>query len=550
MNEVRVASVETVGRSKNLRTQARRWFGLVGALGLMGAVGCSASPAASSEKAPEATTSLAWAACPADVVITVPVQVQCATVPVPLDYSKPDATMIDLMISRIASPKPEKRRGVLMLNPGGPGGTGLDQGAFLIGRGLPASVTDAYDLIGMDTRGVGHSSSVGCGLTPGEPYWGNVPPYPADDAAVLERTKIVKEVAERCAANDSDGRLQHLTTANMARDLDRIRAALGETKASFYGASYGTALGSAYTSLFPETTDRVVLDSNVGDTHLSHSGMRLYGVGFEETFGDFAKWAAARHDVYGLGRTPAQVRQTYFSIAERLDKTPNPDGTTGAHFRFLTFYGLYSENLYGSTARHWQEAMNPGTAPAPTASATPAPTASATSAPTVSGTSAPTVSGTSAPSAPAAPATVYSPDNALTVFLAVTCNDSNWPEDVKTYRRDVAEDRKRYPMFGAAGATITPCAYWKYEPSEPPVKINDDGPTTVLILQNRRDPVTPLAGGRLLREKFKKRAKLVTVDASGHGVYFTSHNACALSITTKYLVEGKFPAKDATCNSN
>ncbi|WP_410813472.1 alpha/beta hydrolase [Micromonospora sp. 067-2] len=511
----------------------RRWFALVGAIGLVGALG-TMLPAASSDKKAGSTASLTWAACPADVVITVPVQVQCAKVPVPLDYRKPDGTQIELLISRIASPKPDKRRGVLLLNPGGPGGTGLNQGAFLISRGMPTSVSDAYDLIGMDTRGVGHSSSVGCGLTPGEAYWGNVPPYPADDAAVLERTKIVKEVAERCAANDKDGRLRHVTTANMARDLDRIRIALGEKKASFYGASYGTALGSAYTSLFPDTTDRVVLDSNLGDTYLSQSGMRQYGVGFEETFGDFANWAAARHDVYGLGRTPAQVRETYFRVAERLDKTPLPTGGDGAQFRFLTFFGLYSQNSYGTTARYWQEFMNPAAAPAPTAPETMAPTAPATT----------------TPSAPATPAPTSPHDNALSVFLAVTCNDFDWPEDVETYRRAVAEDRKRLPMFGAAGANITPCAYWKYEPSEPPVKINDEGPANVLILQNRRDPVTPLVGGKLLREKFEKRSALVTVDASGHGVYFTGDNACALGITTKYLVEGEFPAKDVTCARN
>ncbi|MDY7091298.1 MAG: alpha/beta hydrolase, partial [Actinomycetota bacterium] len=382
-------------------------------------------------------------------------------------------------------------------------GTGLDQPAFLANKGLPASVMESYDLIGMDTRGVGHSSPVSCGFKAADAYWANIPPYAADDAAVTAQAKIAEEVAQRCAANDTDGRLRHVTTANMARDLDRIRAALGEEKAAFYGASYGSGLGAAYVSLFPDTTDRVVLDSNLADTHLDRDSLRRYAHGFEETFPDFAKWAAQRHTSYGLGRTPAQVRKTYFAIAERLDKAPAPDGTTGAHFRFGTFFGLYSEAQYGNTARNWQSLLTPGAAE-PAAPAL----------------------------APPAADTPHPSDNAWTVFLAVTCNDIDWPEDLATYRRDVAADRKRFPMYGAASANVLPCAYWKYEPSEPPVEVDAEGPANVLMLQNRHDPVTPALNAELLRRKFGQRARLVTADGSGHGVYVVGGNACALNLTT------------------
>jgi pimeloyl-ACP methyl ester carboxylesterase len=485
---------------------------LVGALGLVGAL-IAVMPAIAEEPP---STELRWAACPAGVNTT-PLTAQCTTVTVPLDYSAPGGTQIELMVSRIASTRPEKRRGILMFNPGGPGGTGLDQPAFLANRGLPASVMESYDLIGMDTRGVGHSSPVSCGFKAGDAYWANIPPYAVDDAAVTAQAKIAEEVAERCAANDSGGRLRHVTTANIARDLDRIRAALGEEKASFYGASYGSALGAAYVSQFPDTTDRVVLDSNLAGTHLDRDSLRRYAHGFEETFPDFARWAAQRHAAYGLGRTPAQVRKTYFAIAERLDKTPAPDGTSGAHFRFGTFFGLYSEGQYGNTARNWQSLLN---------------------------------SGTAAPPPPPQPAgTPHPGDNAWTVFLAVTCNDVDWPEDLATYRRDVAEDRKRFPMYGAAAANVLPCAYWKYEPSESPVEVDDEGPANVLMLQNRHDPVTPAVNARLLRQKFGQRARLVTAEESGHGVYVVGGNACALNLTTSYLVDGSMPARDTTCRA-
>ena len=231
----------------------KRGMAVMGMLGVVAALlaGTPATAAGSSERstagsratdgttAGSATSGLKWAACPEDVVMppVVVAQVLCAKVPVPLDYSDPDGTQIELMVSRMASTKPEKRRGVLMFNPGGPGGTGLDQPGFMVSKGLPASVMDAYDLIGMDTRGVGHSAPVSCGLTTDDEYLGNIPPYAADDAAVARQAGIAKEIAAKCAVNDTDGRLRHLTTATMARDLDRIRTALGEPKASFYGAS-------------------------------------------------------------------------------------------------------------------------------------------------------------------------------------------------------------------------------------------------------------------------------------------------------------------------
>lgn len=457
-----------------------------------------------------------WDACPEDVVAeAVPYVLTCATVQVPLDYSDPDGEQIDLMVSRLASDDPSARRGVLLLNPGGPGGSGLTQSTLLASQGMPDSVMDAYDLIGMDTRGVGHSTRVDCQFPADGAYYGNIPPFAVDDAAVVERAKVVEEAAAQCAKNDENGGLYHVSTANAARDLDSIRAALGEEKASFLGYSYGTALGAAYASMFPETADRVVLDSNVGDTHLDQDGMRRYGEGMEQTFPDFAKWVAKRHTAYGLGRTPAQVRATYFETAERLDEKPVL-GVDGALFRQVVFVGLYSELSYGQTAQTWQ-AVRDGDA------------AAAKSLLDAGGAASPI-------------------SNSLSVFLATTCNDVEWAEDVDTYRKAVAEDRERFPMFGAASANMLPCAYWP-EPIEPPVQIDTDGPSNVLILQNRRDPVTPLAGGQLLNEKFGDRSRLVTVDGSGHGVYVLGKNACALNVGTAYLVDGKMPRRDLSCRA-
>ncbi|WP_072806176.1 alpha/beta hydrolase [Rhodococcoides yunnanense] len=451
-----------------------------------------------------------WAACPDDFDST---GMQCATVPVPLDYDDPGGEQIELTISRLASKNPDERRGVLLLNPGGPGGTGVDQPTFLESMGMPQSVLDSYDLIGIDTRGVGHSSPISCGFTDDIGYYGAVPPYAFDDAAFDEQASVAQEVAARCAAND-DGRLQHVTTANMARDLDRIRASLGEDKASFLGYSYGTALGAAYASMFPETSDRIVLDSNIGDTYLDHDGMRRYSRGMEETFPDFAKWAAANHDRYGLGSTPEEVRSTYFAIADRLDRA-SVDGIDGRLFRLATFATLYNPRSYETAAENWV-AMRDGTPDG---------------------------------EQPPIPATPSTTDNTWSVFLAVTCNDAEWPDDPATYRQAIREDSAAYPLFGAAAANIMPCAFWQSEP-EAPVAIDDDGPTNILIAQHQRDPVTPLLGGELIAEKFSDRSRLLTVDGSGHGVYVLGKNECAQGVITDYLVEGTMPEQDTTCEAS
>ncbi len=209
----------------------------------------------------------------------------------------------------------------------------------------------------------------------------------------------------------------------------------------------------------------------------------------------------------------------------------------GALFRFWVFAALYKDRNFASIAQLWQslaesdteaarrqaEELRPGAPPG-------TPTAGVERKPG------------------AADLSPY--DNTWSSFLAVVCNDTNWSEDIQTYRRDVAADRKRYPLFGAAGANVSPCAYWHNDPVESPVEITDEGPENVLVLQNLRDPATPHAGGKLLRDSFGKRARLVSVDAGGHGVYVYDDNPCALNTTTSYLVDGKLPESDVFCKDS
>ena len=454
-----------------------------------------------------AAPAVRWAACPADVALP---GLECGSVEVPLDYRKPEGRKIDVRISRLAGKNPAKRRGIMLTNPGGPS-EGLTFPFVLKAAGLPQDVLDAYDVIGVDPRGIGYSTPATCDLTDEQMYAGSVPPYAVTPADVRARAEETRKIAQQCLASSTADTLPHNTTANIARDLDRIRAALGERKVAYLGYSYGTYLGSVYATLFPATADRVVIDSNLGAGGWDVDGSRMYGRGFEDTFPDFARWASA-HPEYGLGVSLEQVRAKYFDIAGRLDRKPSVEGINGQLFRMLTFAGLYGsgDKAFAKLAAKWK-AFDTNT---------PQPPEEIPSMPRV--------------------------ESLISGRFHVVCGDSRWPTSVGTYERNVAVDRVRYPMFGAAAANIYPCAFWP-DPVEKPVKVSDRGPRNVLMVQNERDPATPLAGARSTRRAFGDRAAMLTVDQGGHGAYLFGANKCANGKVTDYLLGGQRPAHDLKC---
>ncbi|AHI02134.1 alpha/beta hydrolase [Kutzneria albida] len=466
------------------------------------AVAAAVVPGVSAAATP---STVRWGPCPADVAAP---GLECSTLEVPLDYRNPDGRKIEIAVSRLASKNPSQRRGVLLTNQGGPGGAGLHFPVDLVAFGLPQSVRDSYDVIGFDPRGVGHSTPVTCDLTPQQKMRGNIPPYANTAAEVAKWAEQAKAIARQCATSKTAWMLPHITTANTARDMDRIRAALGEPKLSYDGYSYGTYLGAVYTTLFPQHSDRIVLDSNVGPDGWDAAGGRLFARGFQDRFPDFAKFAAA-HPEYGLGSTSEQVTAKYFELAARLDRTPAP-GVDGALFRLGTFGYLYGDAQLPKLAELWR-ALDTNQPLPPLDGLTP------------------------------------DPDNAISSNRYVICGDSRWPRSVQTYQHNVAVDRVRYPMFGAAAANIQPCAFWPSDPVEPKVRIGDQGPSDVLIVQNLRDPGTPLVGAQQLRQAFGERARMVTADQGGHGVYLLGKNKCANNAVTRFLTTGQRSANDLAC---
>ncbi|ATY14791.1 alpha/beta hydrolase [Amycolatopsis sp. AA4] len=447
-----------------------------------------------------------WGKCPADVASPA---LQCASLEVPLDYRNPNGKKIKVEISRLPSSDPAKRRGVLLFNPGGPGGPGLAFPSQLTQLGLPASLLAEYDLIGFDPRGVDHSTPVSCNLTPEQLTI--APKYAHNPAEVVESAAESKQVSQKCADSASAPLLPYLTTANTARDMDQIRAALGEAKISYFGLSYGTYLGGVYASLFPDRTDRVVLDSVLGPDGYDITAARRFGEGMQDRFPDFAKWAAARNPCYGLGATPAEVTANFFKLADQLDQHPL-GGLDGSLFRLVTHSFTYQTTAFPRLAQLWQTLL---------AGQTPPPDA---------------LPGTEGPV-----------QSEVGTMLSVVCGDHAWPRQISTYQRNVAHDRAAYPMLGGATRNIWPCAFWPYPPKESAVQFSDQGPSNLLLVQNMRDPATPLSGAFDTREAFGGRARMVTVDQGGHGVGLPYLNSCGFNAVIDYLAHGVRPATDKFC---
>ncbi|MZE80621.1 alpha/beta hydrolase [Streptomyces xinghaiensis] len=469
---------------------------------------------------------ITWGTCPAPTGgHTREPDLACGTLEVPLDYRNPGGTKIDVAVSRLSTAQPGKRRGVLLLNPGGPALGGLGMPETMESR-LPKSVLDRYDLIGFDPRGVEHSTPQSCGLQ--DPSVPGLFPYPAADGSITKNVALAKANAKQCA--DTVGKnLRYYNTANTARDMDRIRQALGEKKISYWGQSYGTYLGAVYRSLFQGRVGRMVLEGNVDPTKVwANQVADIWGKGMADRFPDAARVAAAQAGTLKLGTNVAQVTDTYLALADRLDRTPaaipgSSVSLDGALLRNMTYALLLHDNTLPVLAQFWKAADN-----------------LAHGSTTAADTALLKEVFAATPTSPGIPA-----DNQATMFMALTCGDAEWPHDVDGYAARTTADREKWPLTAGMPANIWACAYWD-KPAEATVKVVKGGPRDTLILQNRRDNATPWEGGVGLHKSLGDASAFVGVDNGGHSVYGEG-SACADKATVDFLAGGHLPDKDVYC---
>jgi pimeloyl-ACP methyl ester carboxylesterase len=488
----------------------RRAAALLSALALTALAVSPATATSTGTAAP--TGGVSWYACGAGA----DARQRCGTLRVPLDYAHPGGPAIDLAVSRLASADPAKRRGVLVLVPGGPGNSGVNTPTSW-GARLPAAVRDAYDLVGFDPRGTGASSPVSCGLSHPELAATRFQSWPAPDGDISGNAANARTLAAKCLANGGPV-LRSISTRNEARDIDSIRRALGERSVSLWGVSYGTYVSAVYATLFGGHADRVLLDSSDDpDPRLvERRWLANYQLGVVDRFPDFARWAGDPANPDRVADTPDAVYGTFLALAARLDRDPlpwpgaNPPELNGNVLRSTLLSTVYSDRNFAGLARLVLAARAGG--PLPTA-----------------------------PSVPDA-----AMQQVIAVAGATICNDVAWPRDLRYYQRAVAVSRRRYPLTAGMPASIGPCSFWS-APAERPVAVHADRRTTVLLIQNLRDPATPYSGALNMERALGDRARMVSVDSGGHEAYLANGNACGDAAATDFLLTGHRAARDTRC---
>jgi pimeloyl-ACP methyl ester carboxylesterase len=470
-----------------------------------------------------ATAGIRFGKCPE--VERLPGSLRCGTVTVPLDYALPDGKRIKLTVSRVKAtgkdphnPKRKvPRQGALVYNPGGPGASGM---YFpLIGM-LPEwkPIGAAYDLVGYAPRGVDRSAPLSCRDPKRRPKTSLQSPTFPSEAYKRERIAEAKAYARGCALR-SGSALRHYNSLNNARDLDVLRAALGEPRLTFMGASYGTYYGSLYATLFPSHVRRMVFDSAVNPD----PGKVWYGnnldqsAAFEVRWADFRAWMARHHKVYGLGRTPEEVLRSYERARERLGASP-AGGTVGpAQLQGAFLQAGYFDDYWPQRALALSAYLK-GDAKPLIQVAGPHPEAAAEQ------------------------------ENGNAVYTAVECNDAPWPTDWRVWDRDNTRLAQVAPFETWDNVWLNlPCAYWS-APRQKPLDVRTlpgELPPT-LILAAERDAATPYEGARELQRRLWGSVLVTENGAGTHGIG-GGPNKCVNGYLNAYLLEGRLPERSAAC---
>jgi pimeloyl-ACP methyl ester carboxylesterase len=493
----------------------------VAALAIAGCTQGAQGAASQHPSTPRATgvaagaSALRWHSC-----TSVGAGLRCATLAVPLDYSHPNGRKITLALSEVpATAPPGQRQGILLVNPGGPGGSGLSLASF-VAQGLRPAVAAQYDIIGFDTRGVGASvPSLHC--EPGF-FARERPDYvPANAAAEQALVNRAKAYAADCE-NLYGWLLPFMTTQNIARDLDQIRAAMGQQKLSYFGYSYGTYIGQVYATLFPHRLRRMVLDSTVDPTGAWYADNIAQDYAFQGRMQAFFAWVARYSGRYHLGGTAAQVAASWYQARSRLAVRPiaePPGPAIGPDEYDDTFL------VGGYDDAYWPDL------------------AAAVSSYLRTGLTQPLIS-------------MFRQigkqnENEFAVYNAVECADAPWPRDWAKWNTDARTVYRTAPFEAWGNAWYNAaCAFWPFRGPAKPLRIGAPGLPGILMLQGTLDAATPYAGAQNAH-RLLPTARMVVVPGGGnHGQSLAyPPNACVDGYLNRYLATGALPAEPGLVNA-
>jgi pimeloyl-ACP methyl ester carboxylesterase len=459
--------------------------------------------------------SLTWHACGSSGS-----RLQCANLRVPLDYNRPHGRMIKLALSEVpATAQRNKRLGVLLVNPGGPGGSGLSLASF-VAQGLSHAVAARYDIVGFDTRGVGASKpALHCDTS----FFAHERPnyIPANAAAEQMLIDRAKNYANDCEQKYG-WLLPYMTTANIAKDMDRIRAAMGQEQLSYLGYSYGTYIGQVYATLFPTRVRRMVLDSIVDPTGVWYADNIAQDYAFQGRMRAFFGWAARYDRQYHLGTTAAQVSRSWYMARARLNATAidQPQGPSigPSEFDDTFVVGGYDDGYWPQLATAVSSYLH-------------------------SGSTAPLVS-------------IFNQvgkqnENEFAVYNAVECADVAWPHNWARWNSDTRKVYRKAPFeawdntwFNAA------CAFWKVQGPAKPMRIGAPGLPRILMIQGTLDAATPYAGAQNAHKRLPTARMVVVRGGGNHGQSLAfPANTCVNGYLNRYLDTGALPSKPGPVNA-
>lgn len=444
---------------------------------------------------------------------------ECTTVEVPLDYSKPSGDKLGISVIRLPAQDSSDRIGSLLTNPGGPGGSGVD---FVrqVGRAFGADLRNRFDIVGFDPRGVAGSDPVRCNTGAQLDDFFSTDASPDDEQETRALGTEGEEFAQNCETKAAD-KLPHVGTVNAARDMDVLRAALGDDKLTYYGASYGTYLGAFYAEQFPKNVRALVLDGAVDPTLSSTELLIEQAKGFETALRAFAEDCVANGCPFGDSADAVVTR-----IGDLLDDIDKKPLTSTRDDREVTeslavmgiARSLYVKEYWPVLRQALTKAINDS-----------------------DGT---ILLGLADEMVDRKADGTYS--NQTDANMAVNCVDKPTPQNLAAYGKAAAEAEKSAPRFGPFVVWGgVPCVYWPTQSAPEPKPLTANGADPILVIGTTRDPATPYKWSENLADQLSSGV-LLTFEGDGHTAYLQG-NACITNAVDDYLVTTDPPKDGTTC---
>jgi pimeloyl-ACP methyl ester carboxylesterase len=451
--------------------------------------------------------------------------VQCTRMSVPLDYAKPDGDSITLGVLRRQATKPDQRVGALVINPGGPGASGMTAAAHLAGSAQDTPLGQRFDFVGFDPRGVGASQPTVHCLTDAERDAERADDDELDtsEAGIAKEEAEEKDYATKCAERTGKGTamLANLGTRDVAKDMDVLRSALGEPKLTYLGFSYGTRIGTTYAETFPANVRALVLDGALDPNQNAIDELVAQGAGFQKAFDDFVDWCVARQDC-ALGRDKTKAITEFQALVRPIAQRPIDVGDRKLSYSDATLgvvQALYSKELW--------EYLNTGLTE-------------------VKGNEGDTLMLLADSYLERGRDGKYS--TTQDAFTAIRCVDDPRITD----KNVVLEAERRYKQVAPflddgnpPSSALDACAFWPVPNTGAPHLPNITGLPPVLVISTTKDPATPYEAGVNLAKALG--GVLLTFEGTQHTV-FLQDNQCVDEAGTRYLIDLQLPPAGTRCS--